>query len=77
MKTKAKDEFVPKALREVWEWKDAVYQETKHLSTREALDYILKQGGVLPIATKRVFLGGFWPPKNAKLAKPVGCVVGL
>jgi hypothetical protein len=46
MKTKTNAEpNVSAALREVWEWKDAVYQETKHLSTAEALDYILEQGG--------------------------------
>ena len=33
MKTKpeSKEPFVPSALRQVWEWKDAIYQETKHL----------------------------------------------
>ena len=35
-----RDEYVPTALRQVWEWKDAIYQETKHLSTRDALHYI-------------------------------------
>jgi hypothetical protein len=45
MKTKIekRDEYVPTALRQVWEWKDAIYQETKHLSTREALRYIHEQ----------------------------------
>ena len=45
MKTKIDDreEYVPAALRQVWEWKDAVYQETKHLSTGEALRYIHEQ----------------------------------
>jgi len=36
---------VSRAQREVWQWKDAVYQDTQHLSTAEALEYILKQGG--------------------------------
>ena len=27
---------VDKSLREVWEWKDKVYEEMKHLSTEEA-----------------------------------------
>ncbi|MDI6758911.1 MAG: hypothetical protein QMD94_04485 [Candidatus Omnitrophota bacterium] len=26
---------VDKSLREVWDWKDKVYEETKHLSIRE------------------------------------------
>ena len=45
MKTKPepKEEFVPAALRQVWEWKDAIYRETKHLPTREALREILRQ----------------------------------
>jgi hypothetical protein len=42
MKTRIKerDKYVPTALRQVWEWKDSIYQETKHLSTRDALRYI-------------------------------------
>ena len=44
MKTMDKIAMEPRALREVWEWKEAVYQETKHLTTSGALDYILKQG---------------------------------
>ena len=42
MKTRIeeRDEYVPTALRQVWEWKDSIYQETKHLSTRDALRYI-------------------------------------
>jgi hypothetical protein len=36
-------DYVPKALREVWEWKDEIYQEVKHLPTREALRAILKK----------------------------------
>jgi hypothetical protein len=47
MKPKTSTEFVPTALRQVWDWKESVYQETKHLSTHEALDYILEQGGAI------------------------------
>ena len=45
MKTKIEknEEFVPTALRQVWEWKDAIYQETKQLSTGETLCYIHEQ----------------------------------
>ena len=50
MKAKAKDEFVPRALREVWEWKDSIYQETKHLPTREALHEILRQAHEAAVA---------------------------
>ena len=47
MKTKTSAEFVPTALRQVWDWKDAVYRETQHLATHEALEYILNQGGAI------------------------------
>jgi hypothetical protein len=45
MKTKSesKEQFAPFALRQVWEWKDAIYQEAKHLPTRAALHEILRQ----------------------------------
>jgi len=45
MKTKIEERegYVPTALRQVWEWKEAVYQETKHLSTGDALRYIHEQ----------------------------------
>lgn len=47
MKTKIerRDEFAITALRQVWEWKDAIYQETKHLSTGEGMRYIHEQAG--------------------------------
>ena len=32
---------VPRALREVWEWKDAIYQELKHLPRDEMLRAML------------------------------------
>jgi hypothetical protein len=41
---------VPTALRQVWEWKDAIYQETKHLPTREALHEILRQAHEAAVA---------------------------
>ena len=42
MKTdRDKDDTVPGALREVWEWKDAVWREVEHLPTREAVHEIL------------------------------------
>ena len=33
---------VSKALLEVWEWKDAIYQEVKHLPTKQALRKIME-----------------------------------
>ena len=36
-----KDDAVPRALREVWEWKDAVWREVEHLPTRDAVHEIL------------------------------------
>jgi hypothetical protein len=53
MKTKNEDreEYVPTALRQVWEWKDAIYQETKHLSTHDALRYIHEQAAEVDAST--------------------------
>lgn len=31
---------VSKAQQEVWEWKERAYEEMKHLSTREQIDFI-------------------------------------
>ena len=65
MKTKPEpnEEFVPAALRQVWEWKDAIYQETKHLPTREALREILRQAHEVAVAH------GFVTAEPAKLAE--------
>ncbi len=38
-----KNDFVSKALKEVWEWKEALYQEVKGLPVPEAIDYLLKK----------------------------------
>jgi hypothetical protein len=62
-KTEPKEEFVPEALRQVWEWKDAIYQETKHLSTREALREIMRQAHEVAVAH------GFVTAEPAKLAE--------
>ena len=35
---------VPRALRQVWEWKEAIHQEVKHLPLRDALDAIIDMG---------------------------------
>jgi hypothetical protein len=43
MKTSASDAFVPKAQREVWEWKDAIYQEVRHLPFDQAVQRIAEQ----------------------------------
>jgi len=34
---------VSKAQKEVWEWKESVYEDTKHMSTREGLEFIKKE----------------------------------
>lgn len=39
MKPNEKSE-IPAALREVWDWKEAVYRETEKMSTAEALERI-------------------------------------
>jgi hypothetical protein len=66
MKTDAKTDFVPRALREVWEMKRLVYEETKHLSTREALEYILNEGGKI---ARRLNLPVASSPLRAPAAK--------
>lgn len=35
------DRSVPKALRDVWQWKDAIYREVKDLPVDKALSAIL------------------------------------
>ena len=49
-KPEPQEPFVPSALRQVWEWKDAIYQETKHLPTCEALHEILRQAHEAAVA---------------------------
>jgi hypothetical protein len=65
MKAKAKDEFVPRALREVWEWKDSIYQEVKHLQTDQALHEIMRMAHEVAVEE------GFVPasPPAAKVAE--------
>lgn len=36
--------YAPRALRQVWEWKEAIHQEVKHLPLRDALDAIMDMG---------------------------------
>jgi hypothetical protein len=43
MKTSRSDAFVPKAQREVWEWKDAIYREVRHLPFDQAVKKIAEQ----------------------------------
>ena len=40
-----KNEYAPRALREVWGWKDSIYQDVKHLPTRRALQAIMESAG--------------------------------
>ncbi len=37
------NDFISKSLKEVWEWKDALYREVKDLPVPEAIDYLLKK----------------------------------
>jgi hypothetical protein len=63
MKAKANDEFVPKALREVWEWKDSIYQDVKHLPTDQALHEIMRMAHEAAVAQGTV------PATPAKVAE--------
>ncbi len=40
---KKNDAHVPRALREVWEWKRAIHEEVKHLPRAQALSEILRR----------------------------------
>lgn len=68
-KPESKEPFVPSALRQVWEWKDAIYQETKHLPTREALHEILRQAHEAAVA--HGFVNKI-PPVLAETPPPYG-----
>ena len=37
------DKKIPQALREVWEWKDRLYEDTKHMSLKEYADYLRRK----------------------------------
>ena len=63
MKPKTEDDFVPRALREVWEWKDSIYQETKHLPQREALREIMRMAHAAAVRQ------GAFPATPAKVAE--------
>ncbi len=51
-------EAVPRALREVWAWKDAVYEGVKELPAEEAVRVILAR------AQKTVEKHGLWAPSG-------------
>ncbi|MEW6685736.1 MAG: hypothetical protein AB1393_05965 [Candidatus Edwardsbacteria bacterium] len=38
---------ISKALKEVWEWKEAVYEETKNMDKKEVVKYFHKSVGRL------------------------------
>ena len=35
---------INKSLQEGWDWKDALYEETKHMTMKERINYLNKQG---------------------------------
>jgi hypothetical protein len=47
------DPGVPKALRDVWAWKDAVYRQVKDLPVDEALSAILDRAEQTAASAKR------------------------
>ena len=63
MKAKPNEEFDPKALREVWEWKDSIEQEVKHLPQREALHEIMRMAHEVAMSE------GFVAPPAAQVAE--------
>ena len=65
MKAKnSENEFVPRALREVWEWKDSIQREVQHLPLDQALHEIMRMAheaavaqGAIPAAATKVAEG--------------------
>jgi hypothetical protein len=39
-----KEPFVPKSLREVWDWKESISREVENLPVKEAIKAILDKG---------------------------------
>jgi hypothetical protein len=33
---------IDKSLQEVWDWKEAIYEETRHMTMHERVEYIRK-----------------------------------
>jgi hypothetical protein len=50
MKKKTTDEFIPKALLEVWAAKDAVYRETRNMTPKQQIAYFRK--GAVQVAKR-------------------------
>jgi hypothetical protein len=49
---KRTDRNVSKALRDVWEWKEAIYRDGKHLPVEKALTDILDQAQESSVTAK-------------------------
>ncbi|MBI3987761.1 MAG: hypothetical protein HY343_12620 [Lentisphaerae bacterium] len=65
MKLEKDVDRVPRALREVWAWKDSIYQDVKHLPPREALHAIIEMG-------KKAAIEMGFPPVEGAQPKPAG-----
>jgi hypothetical protein len=50
---KRTEPFFSKAQLEVWEWKQTLYEETKHLNTAEALKYLVEKSQTTVASLKR------------------------
>lgn len=49
---------IPKALKEVWDWEEKIYQETKRLSLKEYFRYIREKAKkILPKGPKEKIAG--------------------
>ncbi len=58
---KMRTEYIPRALREVWEWKDSIYREVKHLPRKQALQKIIENA---EIAARELGFGVSGPGKK-------------
>ena len=41
------NDYTPKALREIWNWKDEIYKEVEHLNPKDALHEIMNKAEVV------------------------------
>jgi len=55
MKTLKSTRKIPKAQREVWEWKQTLNEEIKNMSLADGLNYLLEKGRKTDIRNKRAY----------------------
>ena len=41
------NDYTPKALREIWNWKDEIYKDVEHLNSKDALHEIMNKAQIV------------------------------